>query len=178
MGTLNIDKGQVKSIYAIAAKLGMVDRSSHDDALHGLVQGLTGKTSVKDLTHAEALEVLTELRKRSAPAAAPQKKRPRKYDETPGGVSAAQQKKVWYLMFQLEKFDPAPEGVQLRDRLCGLITKQFKVTSFPAQPFRFLTFEQGGVLIEGLKSLTQRKELEYLHSARYHREQEAASNAE
>ena len=41
MGTLNIDKGQVKSIYAIAAKLGMVDRSSHDDALHGLVQGLT-----------------------------------------------------------------------------------------------------------------------------------------
>ena len=75
MGTLNIDKGQVKSIYAIAAKLGMVDRSSHDDALHGLVQGLTGKTSVKDLTHAEALEVLTELRKRSAPAAAPQKKK-------------------------------------------------------------------------------------------------------
>ena len=70
------------------------------------------------------------------------------------------------------------EGVQLRDRLCGLITKQFKVTSFPAQPFRFLTFEQGGVLIEGLKSLTQRKELEYLHSARYHREQEAASNAQ
>ena len=178
MGALDIGKGQVKNIYAIAAKLGMVDRSSHDDALHGLVQGLTGKTSVKDLTHAEALEVLTELRKRSAPAAAPQKKRPRKYDETPSGVSAAQQKKVWYLMFQLEKFDPAPEGVQLRDRLCGLISKQFKVTSFPAQPFRFLTFEQGGVLIEGLKSLTQRKELEYLHSARYHREQEAASNAE
>ena len=141
------------------------------------MQGLTGKTSVKDLTHSEALEVLTELRRRSAPAA-PKKKRARKYDETPGGVSAAQQKKVWYLMFQLEKFDPAPEGVQLRDRLCGLISKQFKVTSFPAQPFRFLTFEQGGVLIEGLKSLTQRKELEYLHSARYHREQEAASNAE
>ena len=155
MGALDIGKGQVKNIYAIAAKLGMVDRSSHEDALHELVQGLTGKTSVKDLTHSEALEVLTELRRRSAPAA-PKKKRARKYDETPGGVSAAQQKKVWYLM----------------------ISKQFKVTSFPAQPFRFLTFEQGGVLIEGLKSLTQRKELEYLHSARYHREQEAASNAE
>ena len=128
MGALDIDKGQVKNIYAIAAKLGMVDRSSHEDALHELVQGLTGKTSVKNLTHSEALEVLTELRRRGAPAA-PKKKRARKYDETPGGVSAAQQKKVWYLMFQLEKFDPAPEGVQLRDRLCGLITKQFKVTS-------------------------------------------------
>ena len=43
------------------------------DALHELVQGLTGKTSVKDLTHSEALEVLTELRRRSAPAA-PQEK--------------------------------------------------------------------------------------------------------
>ena len=178
MGALDIGKGQVKNIYAIAAKLGMVDRSSHDDALHGLVQGLTGKTSVKDLTHAEALEVLTELRKRSAPAAAPQKKRPRKYDETPGGVSAAQQKKVWYLMFQLEKFDPAPEGVQLRDRLCGFIGKQFGVTAFPTQPFRFLSGEQGSALIDALNRLTQDKELKYLHSARYHREQEAASNAE
>ena len=51
MGALDIGKGQVKNIYAIAAKLGMVDRSSHEDALHELVQGLTGKTSVKDLTH-------------------------------------------------------------------------------------------------------------------------------
>ena len=172
-------KGEILGVNCYEAGHPVPDENSFaatEKALE-LVQGLTGKTSVKDLTHSEALEVLTELRRRSAPAA-PKKKRARKYDETPGGVSAAQQKKVWYLMFQLEKFDPAPEGVQLRDRLCGLISKQFKVTSFPAQPFRFLTFEQGGVLIEGLKSLTQRKELEYLHSARYHREQEAASNAE
>ena len=177
MGALDIGKGQVKNIYAIAAKLGMVDRSSHEDALHELVQGLTGKTSVKDLTHSEALEVITELRRRSAPAA-PKKKQARKYDETPGGVSAAQQKKVWHLMFQLEKFDPAPEGVQLRDRLCGFIGKQFGVTAFPTQPFRFLSGEQGSALIDALNRLTQDKELKYLHSARYHREQEAASNAE
>lgn len=49
MGALDIDKGQVKNIYAIAAKLGMVDRSSHEDALHELVQGLTGKTSVDNM---------------------------------------------------------------------------------------------------------------------------------
>ena len=73
MGALDIDKGQVKNIYAIAAKLGMVDRSSHEGTLHELVQGLTGKTSVKDLTHSEALEVLTELRRRSTPAT-PKKK--------------------------------------------------------------------------------------------------------
>ena len=95
MGTLNIDKGQVKSIYAIAAKLGMVDRSSHDDALHGLVQGLTGKTSVKDLTHAEALEVLTELRKRSAPADATQKHRPQENDDKPRGLKDARAATGW-----------------------------------------------------------------------------------
>ena len=81
-------------------------------------------------------------------------------------------------MFQLEKFDPAPEGVQLRDRLCGLISRQFGVTAFPTQPFRFLTFAQGNALIEGLKSLTERKEREYLHSDQYRRNQEAPENEE
>ena len=139
MGALDVSKGTVKSIYALGAKLGMV-----------------------------------ELRRRSAPAAAPQKKRARKYEALPGGLSEGQQKKVWYLMYQLEKYDPAPEGVQLRDRLCGLISRQFGVTAFPTQPFRFLTFSQGNALIEGLKKLTERKELEYLHSDRYRREREAA----
>ena len=42
MGALEIDKGQIKSIYAIAAKLGMVEQGGgHEDALHMLVQGLT-----------------------------------------------------------------------------------------------------------------------------------------
>ena len=87
-------------------------------------------------------------------------------------------------MYELEKYDPAPDGVQLRDRLCGLIERQFGVTSFPppppppTQPFRFLTFDQGNALIEGLKKMTERKELEYLHSAKYRRDQEAVRNAE
>lgn len=69
MGALEIDKGQIKSIYAIAAKLGMVEQGGgHEDALHMLVQGLTGKEAVKALTHAEAQAVLAELRRRSAPA--------------------------------------------------------------------------------------------------------------
>ena len=169
MGTLTVDKGQVKSIYALAAKLGMVERGNHDDALHLLVSGVTGKTSVTELTHAEALAVLQELRKRSKPATAPSSKAKR-YTELPGGVTASQQKMIWYLMFELEKYDPAPEGVQLRDRLCGIITKQFKVTAFPSQPFRFVTMEQGGALIEGLKSLTERAELKYLHSPEHLRE--------
>ena len=51
MGALEVSKGTVKSIYALGAKLGMVERGDeHEDALHMLVQGLTGKESVKELT--------------------------------------------------------------------------------------------------------------------------------
>lgn len=81
-------------------------------------------------------------------------------------------------MFQLEKFDPAPEGVQLRDRLCGFIHKQFGVTAFPTQPFRFLSRVQGAALIEALSRYTQEKERKYLYSERYRREREAARHAQ
>ena len=58
MGALEVSKGTVKSIYALGAKLGMVERGDeHEDALHMLVQGLTGKESVKELTPAEAATV-------------------------------------------------------------------------------------------------------------------------
>lgn len=41
MGALDVSKGTVKSIYALGAKLGMVERGGgHADALHALVQGL------------------------------------------------------------------------------------------------------------------------------------------
>ena len=44
---LDVSKGTVKSIYALGAKLGMVERGGgHADALHALVQGLTGKESI------------------------------------------------------------------------------------------------------------------------------------
>ena len=102
MGALDVSKGMVKSIYALGAKLGMVERGgNHEDALHILVQGLTGKENITALTPAEAQAVLTELRRRSFPTATPQKKRIRKYAELPGGLSEGQQKKVWHLMYQL-----------------------------------------------------------------------------
>ena len=77
MGALDVSKGTVKSIYALGAKLGMVERGGgHADALHALVQGLTGKESITALTPAEEQAVLTELRQNSAGGA--------------GGAAAAQ----------------------------------------------------------------------------------------
>ena len=178
MEAMAISKGAIKSIYALGAKLGMVERDAgHEDALHQLIAGLTGKTGVTALTPAEAQTVLAELRRRSGATTA-HKRRPRKYEELPGGVTAAQQKKIWYLMFQLERYDPAPDGVQLRDRLCGLVGKMFSVTAIPAQPMRFLSSEQGSALIDALSRITAEKAQRHLPDTCYRREQEAMQNAE
>lgn len=176
------EKDGIKYIYALGRELGLSDPAlGHDDDLHVLVEGVTGCSSIKALSEAEKEAVIRELLRRKA-AAAPEmlhkSKKPRHYDETPGRMTAKQQKYAWFLMSELEKYDPAPDGVQLRDRLCGLISRQFGVTAFPTQPFRFLTFAQGNALIEGLKSLTERKEREYLHSDQYRRNQEAPENEE
>lgn len=177
MGALELEKGTIKRIYALGAALGMKG-SGHDDALHDLVRGMTGKESIKALTPAEAREVEQELQRRKALAstAKPKRKGARQYAERPGGLSAGQQKLVWYLLFELEKYDPAPQGVQLRDRLCGLIEKQCHVTAFPADPFRFVQAKQGSDLIEGLKQMTERAELRYLHSPEYRKKQEVGSH--
>lgn len=176
MGMLEIDKGAKKRIYAMAAGLGMVAGSNHDDPLHLLVLGLTGKESISALTPAEGQLVEQELIRRKAGGnqGAPRSQRQRrklKYEEMPGGVTAAQQGKIWYLIGELATYDPRP-GVSLRARLCGMIEKQFHVTAFPTQPCRFLIKAQGAALIEGLKEQATRAELEYLHSAKYRREAE------
>ena len=176
MGMLNIDNGSKRRIYAIAASLGMVQGHDHEDPLHLLVQGLTGKEGISDLTPAERQLVEQELIRRKArqhQGTQPRQRRKRKYEEMPGGVTAAQQGKIWYLMGELATYDPKP-GVSLQARLCGMIEKQFHVTAFPAQPCRFLTREQGAALIEGLKQQAERAELEYLHSAKYRSKQGAA----
>lgn len=178
MGMLNIDKGAKRRIYAIAASMGMVSGHDHEDPLHLLVQGLTGKEGISDLTPAEGQLVEQELLQRKAQQHQGTKPRQRqrskrKYEEMPGGVTAAQQGKIMFLMGELATYDPKP-GVSLQARLCGLIEKQFHVTAFPAQPCRFLTREQGAALIEGLKQQAERAELEYLHSAKYRSKQGAA----
>ena len=57
MGMLNIDNGSKRRIYAIAASLGMVQGHDHEDPLHLLVQGLTGKEGISDLTPAEGQRI-------------------------------------------------------------------------------------------------------------------------
>ena len=170
----------IRQIYALGRQLGIHDRSlGHDDELHVLVEGVTGCSSIKALSEAEKEAVIRELLHRKA-AAAPEtlhkSKKPRHYDETPGRMTVKQQKYAWFLMSEIDKYDPPLNDAALRYRLSGLITKQFRVTSFPEDPFRFLTCAQGAALINGIKRMAEAAELKYLHSDRYRRDVEAVQH--
>ncbi len=54
---------QIRKIYAIGQALGIVNRGG-EDALHDLVYGVTGKSSVKELSYSEACKVIGELEAR------------------------------------------------------------------------------------------------------------------
>ena len=76
MGAMNVGKGTIQNIYALGARLGMVKQGGgHEDALHTLVCGMTGKESVSALTPAEAQAVLAELAQTQRPGWAVQKKK-------------------------------------------------------------------------------------------------------
>lgn len=178
MGARRQEKDGIKYIYALGRELGLSDSAlGHDDDLHILVEGVTGCSSIKELSAAEQDAVIHELLRRKA-AAAPEtlhrSKKPRHYDEIPGRMTAKQQKYAWYLMSEINKFDPPRNDTALRYRLSGLIAKQFHMTSFPEDPFRFLTRAQGAALINGLKNMAGEAEKKYLHSEKGRKAAEAS----
>ena len=150
----DISKSQIKSIYTLGGALGLVDHThSHDDNLHQLVGAITGKESVKALTGDEANKVISELmrRMRGFPDTPAPRRTAKKHEETPGGLTGGQKRKVWVLMYALRDLDSVPSDASLGSRLCGIIRRQFRVDAAPKDPFRFLTWEQGRQLIEILK---------------------------
>ena len=77
--------------------------------------------------------------------------KPKEHETRPGGVTSGQQKKIWFLMYELKKCDEVPNDVQLGDRLCAVIKKEFGADAVARNPFAWITFEQGNNLIEILK---------------------------
>jgi|GEM_PF-51378 len=131
MGAQRQEKDRIKYIYALGRELGLSDPAlGHDDDLHVLVEGVTGCSSIKALSEAEKEAVIHELLRRKA-AAAPEtlhkSKKPRHYDEVPGRMTVKQQKYAWFLMSEIDKYDPPLNDAALRYRLSGLITKQFRM---------------------------------------------------
>lgn len=145
-----IDRAQISAIYAVGKRLGIVNDGSRDDRLHDLVRGMTGRDGVTQLSRDEASLVLAELRVREQgmPASKP-KTRKEAPPDSPAGMTGGQQRKVWALLYELEKLDPspAPKGA----RLCGVIQKVLGISAEPSAPFRWLDFQMGRKLIETLK---------------------------
>ena len=116
------EKDGIKYIYALGRELGLSDPAlGHDDDLHVLVEGVTGCSSIKELSAAELDAVIHELLRRKA-AAAPEtlhkSKKPRHYDEVPGRMTVKQQKYAWFLMSEIDKYPPLPRLLTLSNPSC------------------------------------------------------------
>lgn len=147
-----IEQFQIRKIYAIGNALG-IKASGSEDELHALVGGVTGKDSIKSLTYQEACAVIARLEELQGKTVSPKPRnsKPKEHETRPGGVTSGQQKKIWFLMYELKKCDEVPNDVQLGDRLCAVIKKEFGADAVARNPFAWITFEQGNNLIEILK---------------------------
>lgn len=151
-----IEQFQIRKIYAIGNALG-IKGSGIEDELHTLVGGITGKGSIKSLTYKEACDVIARLEELQGTAASPKprSRKPKEHGSRPGGMTSGQQKKIWALMYELKKYDAVPSEVQLGDRLCAVIKKEFGADVIAKNPFAWITFAQGNNLIEILKGYVE-----------------------
>lgn len=150
-----IDPYQMKKIYAIARALGISEAGSHEDGLHDLAEGITGKRSIKALTYREAETVITRLSQLQGGQAPKKARKTNEHPSRPGGVTSGQQKKIWALMYELQNCDKEPGTASLGERLCAVIKKELKVDAVPRAPFAWLDFKDGNHLIEVLKGYVE-----------------------
>lgn len=159
-----------KRLYALASGLELVERNNKDDPFHILVHGITGKTSVKDLTDDEKKEVEAELLNRmklsnhNVPLKTKAKTKT-KVETQPGMMTAAQQTLAWRLIYRLMELDATPKikdtGVPYtaRERMDGAIDKILGVTPNKTKnPYVWVDFKQGEKLIEVLKKYVRSAE--------------------
>lgn len=147
---------QTQRIYAMGARLGILEHGNRNDNLHTLVYQLTQKESIRSLNDKEYNLVVKELAERiklqnmDAPPCHPYKAK--KFEDSGRGkMSDGQKRKVWRLMYQLQDLDDKPPQVSLGSRLCGIIKKELRVDATPKQPFIWVTYQQAVKLIEVLK---------------------------
>lgn len=160
---------QIQTIYGLGAKIGIVG-SDRDDELHALIGSLTGKDSVKALDENEYKIVVNELVKR-AETSGKDKKRPKKqHEQSVAGMTVGQQKKVWYLMYQLQGCDTEPSAVSIGDRLCGIIKRELGIDATAKNPFAWISYQEGSVLIERLKNYVSSAERKVMRGGRSERQ--------
>lgn len=152
---------EIRKVYALGARLGLVESNNKNDALHALVEGVTGKSSVSELNDDEYRDVMAELYTRlklSHLEPPPERRSKKRYESNPGKMTEGQQKKVWALMYQLSGCDTEPSTASLGERLSGIIKRQFGVDATQRQPMKWLSYQQGNQLIEIIKNYVKSAE--------------------
>ena len=143
-----MSKDKKRKIYGLASVLG-IDRG---DELHSLVLGLTGEEHISNLDESQYHTVLNELYTRLKLSGI---EPPPSHISSPKkgsrGMSKDQQCMVWYLMYQLKALDQHPRSASLGERLRGIIKRELHVDVTSEQPFLWLDYQQGSLLIERLK---------------------------
>ena len=143
---------RTQRIYALGARLGILDSGNKDDLLHNLVFRITGKKRISDLTEAEYKAVMNDLcTQLKIDGLDEPPNRSHKYEFVPGMMSEGQQKMVWKLMYQLKEYDLSRSASTLGSRLCSIIKKELHKDCPPDQPLVWLTYVQGSKLIEIIK---------------------------
>ncbi len=155
----------IRRIYALGKQLGIHDRSlGHDDDLHTLVEGLTGCSSIGDLSDAERWTVIQELTRRKNAADVPTAKSKRKKASyRPGMATPGQIDKLWWQIYELQKYDTG-SSAPVNLRLKGAINAFLKVDAPASDPCAWLTGAQAHRLIETLKNCIETEKNKYARS--------------
>lgn len=135
-----------RRIFGLSKQLGM-----NNDELHLLINGVTGKYSITELDKHQTYEVIRELSSRASRSSAPVKSsksaKERKY--VPGMITPNQRDYCWSMIYRLAELNP--RDASPGERMCGAIKKILGVTADPKDPFKWVSFDEGRDLIEGLK---------------------------
>lgn len=142
-----------KSIFALCRELNI-----NDEERHNLVYGVTGKTSLTELSEIETKAVIKELTERMKFKNRPVTPQKHKSESVPGMMTAEQQSLAWRLVYRLRELDERPKlhengtPYTVGERVAGAITKILGITTYPGKDiFRWVSFDDGTKLIEGLK---------------------------
>lgn len=137
-----------KHIFGAAKSAGITDSGD----LHELVYNVCGKESLKEITKHDYLIVIKELEMRSSGRQKSRKTSSPAKTRAVGGMSQGQIALVWRLMYELRNYDREPSTVSLGERLCGIIKRELKIDAQPKEPFVWLSYKDGSVLIERIKN--------------------------
>ena len=133
-----ITKEQIKRLYALGSQLQLVDSGDKNDRFHMFIYAETQRESVRDLTESEFKSLEKHFLLQLNPL-----------EYVPGKMTKKQQSKAWKLMYEIIELNPRDQTVG--QRMCGAIKRNFYVDVDVRNPFKWLTFEQGNILIEQLK---------------------------